>query len=217
MSEELEIEEGEEKGSKRLSESEWAAASELYELGDTTLEELSAKFGVSTVALSKGLRRRGVKKGAKAGEVAKAVAAATAAAATAAKVEEVLDAAAQRKRRIDETKKDHYTWSTMIGRLTMAELARAQAAKEPFSSVAANIKALRHAHATITQVREERYSILDAAGEVDEKELPELPIRELTDLEIEELRSRDPEDDLPALPLAGEEEDVVSEDGEGAP
>jgi predicted DNA binding protein len=57
--------------SKRLKESEWLVISALWERGETTLKELSEKFGISEAALSQGLKRRGIKRGAKAHLIAK--------------------------------------------------------------------------------------------------------------------------------------------------
>ena len=52
--------------SKRLKESEWIVIASLWEMGEVTLKDLSAKFGVSEAALSQGLKRKGIKRGAKA-------------------------------------------------------------------------------------------------------------------------------------------------------
>jgi hypothetical protein len=59
--------------SKRLKESEWLVISSLWERGETTLKELSEKFGISEAALSQGLKRRGVKRGSKAHLIAKEI------------------------------------------------------------------------------------------------------------------------------------------------
>jgi hypothetical protein len=64
--------------SKRLKESEWLVISSLWERGETTLKELSEKFGISEAALSQGLKRRGIKRGAKAHLIAKEIQAKTA-------------------------------------------------------------------------------------------------------------------------------------------
>jgi hypothetical protein len=58
--------EREDSSSKRLKESEWIVICSLWEMGEVTLKDLSAKFGVSEAALSQGLKRRGIKRGAKA-------------------------------------------------------------------------------------------------------------------------------------------------------
>jgi len=63
--------------SKRLKESEWLVISSLWERGETTLKELSEKFGISEAALSQGLKRRGIKRGSKAHLIAKEIAAKT--------------------------------------------------------------------------------------------------------------------------------------------
>lgn len=61
-----EIETSTETTSKRLRESEWLVVTNLWEMGDVTLKELSEKFKVSEAALSQGLKRRGIKRGSKA-------------------------------------------------------------------------------------------------------------------------------------------------------
>jgi hypothetical protein len=53
----------------RLSESAWAEAGALWEVGDSSLEELSERFGISKRALQFHFSKHDVKKGAKSREL----------------------------------------------------------------------------------------------------------------------------------------------------
>lgn len=48
---------------KRLSPAEWFVIVDLYELGDANQRQLAERFGVSSAAIHKGLKKRGATKG----------------------------------------------------------------------------------------------------------------------------------------------------------
>jgi hypothetical protein len=195
-----------EKEERYLTEVEWAQVVELWEMGEVTLDDLAKQFKVTPGAISKGLKKRGATKGAKAAARAAAIAAAAAAGTAAA----VKTFAEERKLRIEQTKTDHYNWSTTISKLAMKELLECQKKGAAFATVDANLRALRRAMAILSEARIERYELLDAKGEVDEKELPQLLIENLTEEEIEKLRSMAEEDELEVeLPKEISEEVVV--------
>lgn len=216
-----------EPGGRRLTPAEWAEACELWNMAEVaTFAELAARYGISATGLSKGLKKRGATHGSKKKALeeaaAKAALEATRAATaktTAAAIVEEATFASLRKGRIEETKTQHYDWITMIGKLTMAELVKAQRAGEAFANVGGNLKALRNAAAIITMVRDERYTLLEAYDEVDEKSLPELVIRDLTENELETLRARNDDDDGLVIEtdveLPAGLEDVVLEGDDG--
>lgn len=201
----------EEKDTRKLTEAEWVEIVELWELGEVKLEDLSERFGISAPAISKGLKKRGAVKGSKAAAKAAAVAAAV----VASEIEEAVDTAAERRKRVEETKKQHYEWTTMLAKMAMATIAEAKRAGKPLSAVAGDLKALQSATNIVARARDERYTILDMHNEVDEKGLPDLVIRDLTDDEIEDLRSRDDDGLLtPEIELPTEIEDIIAEGGE---
>jgi hypothetical protein len=189
------------KESHRLTEAQWVEVVDLWERGEVRLDDLSARFGISAPALSKGLKRRGAVKGKRAGETAKAVSEALKDAA----VEEALSGAELRAKRIAETRDQSYTWVEGIQKMTMQVLVEAKRDHKPFSVVAGDLKALRTAMNTIAMGRQERWAILDMENEVDDQTLPELVIRDLTENEIEALRQQDDEDALLAGDLSVED------------
>ena len=206
MSTEIDFEE--EKESKRLTPAQWAEIQALWEGGTVTLKELSERFDVSEPSLSRGLKKRGAVKGSRAGEIGRAAAKAATAAATA----EAESFAARRRRRIEETKESHYKWAETIGKLMMAELAKAQAAGVAFGTTLKSMQALRLAAAGLKDVREERYALLDVDSEVDQTSLPELTIRELSQAEIDTLRDTEEDDLMPKEPVEPVPDEIVVED-----
>lgn len=190
-----------------LTEAQWAEIVVAHEMGELTATMLAAKYDVSVSGISKGLKKRGAVYGRLAHEKAAKVAAAT----TASAVLEAVDAASDRSKRIEETKRDHYNWSTMLAKLAMSKIAKAERDKVPLASIVGDLRALRQAEAIVRGARTERYVLLDMEGEVDEKDLPDLTIRDLTDQELDALRARNDDDDgLLELPVI-EIEDVVLE------
>ena len=219
----VEPEDETEREGKRLTPAQWEEVCEDWNLARVpNMAALSAKYGISNSALSRGLKKRDAQFGKKKREIEAAAAsaalsatiAATASAAAVAAVEEI-SFASLRKERIEETKTQHYDWITMIGKLTMAELAKAQRAKEPFAVVSANLKALNFATRIISTVRDERYTILEAHDEVDEKSLPKLEILNLTEEDYEKLAARNDDDDGLVVEMPAGIEDVILEGDDG--
>jgi hypothetical protein len=198
-------EDADETTGKVLTPAEWAEVVTLWELGKVTLVDLSAKFGISPAGLSKGLKKRGAVKGSRAKEVGDAMAKAVL------KVteEDALTAAEERQAKINETRKSHYDYAKMLASQIMGRLAKAQKDERPFESEMNNIKTLRIAAQGLATIRQERFAILDADKAVDQDELPELVIRDLTEDEITKLRNVDTEDD--GLELPAELSDEVIE------
>jgi hypothetical protein len=201
VSEAVEVDE---KTGRTLTPAEWAEAVTLWELGTMKLRELAAKFRISEAGMSKGLTKRGATKGSRAKEVAATVAKTVLKAAE----DEALTAAEERQRKINETKAQHYEWSKMLGQQIMARLAAAQKDGRAFETEIVNIKTLRIAVAGLGQIRQERYAILDADRQIDEDELPTLVIQDLSEAEIERLRSAD-EDIDGSLELPAGAEDII--------
>lgn len=201
---------------RRLSPAEWAQIKDLWELGTAEASEICAQFKIKPDTLAKRIKRAGIRRGSRAHEVAKANTAATVKAA-----EKTADQiTAERKARIEKTKAEHIQWTEILARQAMALIAKAKQDDRPFSTEDKNLKALERAMKIITTARDERFTLLDAHDEVDDKELPQLVIRDLTDAEIKARRdAQESEDaeiidetDEAAIAALGEEDDAVIED-----
>lgn len=182
---------------KRLSPAEWAEIRTLWELGTVpSITVLAEQFGVTPSAISQHFKKNDVRKGSKSHLVAK----------------EVEDArkskAAERAAQIDQVKKESIEWATFIGKATMQEVVEAKKQGQNVGDRMPNIKALRTAMATLREVRGERYHVLEIDDHVNEKELPDLTVRDLSDEEIEHMRNYDPE----ALEMGDISDDLNADD-----
>lgn len=167
-----------------LSARQWAEAVALWESGAVTLPELAKKFDRHEQSFVQYFRRRGIKKGRKTAELAKRVEK---------KVEEQqVNDAAVIAARIRETKEEHYKMAAGLAKLTWNELLKAKQDGVPVGTAINNLKALESAMNVLKKAREERYSVLglDRPDAIDENDVPELVISELTAEQIEELRQR---------------------------
>ncbi|KAA5604422.1 hypothetical protein F1188_16315 [Roseospira marina] len=191
-----ETEPGEKKTGRKLTPAQWALAVEKWELGAVRLADLSAEFGISETALSLGLKSRGATKGRRAAEHARSVSEAVSEAVRETAVKDALDGAELRKKRINDTKKEHYEWSAALSKLAMSRVLKAQKDGTPLSDAEGDLKAIRNAMEIIARGRQERWEILDVPSDIDMAELPELVIRDLTDNEVDELRRQDEGDGL---------------------
>lgn len=168
----------------KLTPRQWAEATALWETGATTLAELSKKFDRHEQSFAQYFRRHGIKKGAKAAKIAQKVEA---------KVEEQhINDAAIIAARIRETKEEHYKMAAGLAKLTWAEVLKAKQDGVPVGTAINNLKALESAMNVLKKAREERYSVLglDRPDAIDENDVPELVISELTADQIDALRQR---------------------------
>lgn len=193
----------------KLSEREWAEATALWEQGAVTYGQLAEKYDRHEQSFAQYFRRRGIKKG-------------SARAKTMAKVESAIEKqlvndAAIIAARIKETKEEHYKMASGLAKLTWAEVLKAKQDGVPVGSAINNLKALESAMNVLKKAREERYAVLglDRPDSVDENDVPELVISELTADQIEALRARSFQelseiDDGPIEEIDGSD-DVVEE------
>ena len=193
---------------KRLTDAEWAEACALWETGEFRLDDLSAKYGVTRESLSRGLSKRGAIKGASASDHAARVA------------EEVKKAAqedaAVLAKRIRETKENSYEWIMALTRMTMNEVVSAAKRKEAVGTKLNNLKALERAMKTVALGSAEMYRILGLdKNDVDESELPELTIAEMTADEIIQVRQAVKDPLMAATDISDLDEDAeVVEEGD---
>lgn len=170
---------------RRLTPAQWAEVEAQWAAGTVTYEDLVAKYGCAMSTFERHFKKRKIGKG-------------TAAAATRKAVEDRLvaasiDEATILAARIKETKEQHYTMASNLGKLVWNELLEAKKAGAPMASAINNLKALDLAAAALKKVREERWAVLglDRPDAVDPDEVPELQITELTADQIQALRDRD--------------------------
>lgn len=192
---------------KRLTTAEWSEATTLYELGQASLSDLSRRFGISSSALSQYFKNKGITKGSKRSEIEDKVKEAI----TEKAITEAITFASLRKKRIEETKAQSYQSISMIAALTAKLVSDTARAGKSIATLEDDLKSLKLASSIISQTRYERYKLLDIDLEVDESTLPVLEIRNLTQKEIEKLRSSDEEDEDFAFPKI-EEDDIVVEE-----
>lgn len=193
----------------KLSEREWAEATALWEQGAVTYGQLAEKFDRHEQSFVQYFRRRGIKKG-------------SARAKTMAKVESVVEKqlvndAAIIAARIKETKEEHYKMASGLAKLTWGEILKAKQDGVPVGTAINNLKALESAMNVLKKAREERYAVLglDRPDAIDENDVPELVISELTADQIEALRARSFRElnELEAVSVGDLEDDDAADNG----
>lgn len=157
---------------KRMSDADFAAAKEIYELGKQGIAEIAADFGVSRQTISRRFKAAGIVKGSRAGEVAQAVKAT------------VERFATRRAELIEETRmagvtalKQHRMFSQKI----FVEMVRD--GKDP-ATKDDDFKALQRYGKMMADNISATLGVLDAANYTDEEDLPVLQIEDLTSLDI---------------------------------
>jgi len=169
-------------GRKGLEQEKWFQLRHLWEIGDSTLAELSNKFGVRVDTIQKRLKKEGSVKGSRAHEAIKN--------ASEASEEELARQAVEVVKRIHETKNNHYVWNEAIGKMVMAELVEAKQLKQSVSMKDANLGALAKAAKTLEIIRKERYALLGLDKEDgDPEDMDELIISELDDEMIKRMQA----------------------------
>jgi len=171
---------------KRMSPMEWAEARAFWETGEITLEELALRFDVTERALQAHFKKHSTIKGSKAKEMAAAVRKEVFA--------DILEDPAAMRAKGREARAAAYENATQIEGLIMAQLAEAQ--KDPGNAYRAS-SALR-VLALATQALERTHSMKWASLGLDKledaQELPELPIIDYSEEQIEEIRRKQRED-----------------------
>jgi hypothetical protein len=185
----------------KLPDKAWAEATTLWKQGVATLDDLAAKFDRHPQSFAQYFRRRGIKKGQDKDKIAKKVEAVV-------EKQEINDAQLIAAR-IRETKEEHYKMASGLAKLTWAEILKAKQDGVPVGTAINNLKALESAMNVLKKAREERYSVLglDRPDAVDENDVPELVISELTADQIETLRQRSFKE-LNDLDVSGDIEEV---------
>ena len=178
-----------------LSQKEWTEAKTLWESGEVTYSDLAKKFDRHEQSFIRYFNRHGIKKGTSRAKHMK-------------RIEKEVEKAAVNDAaiiaaRIKETKEEHYKMASGLAKLTWAEVLKTKQDGVPVATALNNLKALDTAMTVLKKAREERYSVLglDRPDAIDENDVPELVISELTAEQIALLRERNFND-------VGEIEDV---------
>lgn len=164
--------------SKRLKESEWLVLQTLWERGDCTLKDLSDKFGISIVAISRGLNNRGAVKGSQADT---------------ANHEFVTKIRDQKKQLLEEVftfKKRYIKYGDFLMNLAMSEITEAKKRHVNIATIRPQLQSIKEATAIYKTVRHDMfhlYGLYDEVKEVDET-LPEFNIGVYTEADIDTIR-----------------------------
>ena len=184
----------------RMTPKQWAEAEALWESGEVTFAQLSAKFGKHVRTFKFHFKNHGIVRGSKKAAIKAAV------------HDAMSEEAAVLAARIRETKEDHYKMASGIAKLAWSEILQAKSSGSPLASVINNLKALDTAAAVLVKMRSERYAVLGLNEDKaeDDDGLPELIVKELTADQIAELRDRD-NTAIDSLPDDDGEDDELEE------
>lgn len=153
---------------KRITDAEFAAARELYELGKQGISELAAELGITRQTLSRRFKDVGAVKGSRAHEVAKAV------------KDAEMRFAARRADWIEEARVQGFSLlkeARLIGRKIVHDTVRNNASLETIDD---DMRALARYNKMLVDNFDATMRILDANNYIDETELPILQIEDLT-------------------------------------
>jgi len=171
-----EPEEAAPKEQRRLSEADFAAARELYELGTKNMAQLAEQFNVSRQTLSKRFRDAGATYGSRSHEVA----AATAAGVKSASVAAAVTFEDQRPERLEETRQQGFQLlkqAKLVGQKIVADTLKAG---KPLETVDGDLKALGRYTKIQLELLEGTLKLLRADEFEDEAALPSFTVQDLT-------------------------------------
>jgi len=166
-----------------LRPSQEAELQSLWESGEFTLRELSDKFNRAPETLSRYFSSRGIEKGAKAEEFAKKV--------NDRILEELMGDAGETARKIKTMKDEAIQRHEVILKMTQQEIAIVKQKGLPLQNALPNIRALKEWQSILETARKEMYTLLNAEefeSRIEQDDVPELVVSELTAEDIKELR-----------------------------
>ena len=171
----------------KLTPATWAKIRALWETGEPTLEELSARFSVTTRALQSHFKKHKTIKGEKAKEIAAAVREAI--------YSDYLDDREAVIAKAKECRAAAFSRAETIETLIMGQITAAQ--KEPAAAFKASaaIKTLALAAQALERTQAIKTSALGLDRLESAMELPKIVIEDLSEAEIEQLRRKHEEDD----------------------
>jgi hypothetical protein len=167
----------EKKPVKKLSPAEWEQVVVLWELGKSTLAELSNLFGISKVALNKGLKNRGSVKGIRSHEIGTSA------------LEAAKSDVQKNLERVASMKERYLGYSDLLAKLTMREITEAVRDKIPLANKRNDIQTLQRAASVMATLRNENFHLFGLYDEDTIKdELPEIGITEYSADEISKIQ-----------------------------
>lgn len=169
---------------RRMTDAEFASATEKYELGTMGISALADEYGISRQALSKRFKNAGIQRGSRAHEIAKAtsVAEKNAAARAQAASERFVDIRAEK---IEETRIQGY--SALKQARLLAQKTIVEEMKKPGGRpevVESDLRALARYNKILVDNIEATLKVLKSDEHIDEEDLPSLVVEDLTDQEI---------------------------------
>lgn len=161
---------------KKLSETEWLQIANLVEQGEP-VQKVAKIYGVHYSVVYRTLKKRGVRIGASTRDAAE-------------------EAARQDReklvQRIKETKEQDYRYTSALQQMVVTTIVDARKEGRSPASVQDDVKTLKIALDAVAKGTDNKWRILglDNENANADQELPELPIREMTDIEVEAIRNR---------------------------
>lgn len=186
---------------KKLSANEWLQVTHLAEEG-MSVAQIAKNFGVHSSVIYRGLKKRGVKIGAAVKDAEKAA---------------QMEARDALKAKIKETKDKDYRYTQALQELMMKTVVEG-AKLGSLNQILDSVKSIKIAIDGVRAGTGNKWKILglDREDQHIDKVLPELPIREMTDREVEQIRRRQEEqdefDNIDIEDMDNDEEDVDDEE-----
>jgi predicted DNA-binding protein YlxM (UPF0122 family) len=186
---------------RRLTGAQWVEVVAMIR-ANVPVDKIAKAFKVKRSTIYRGLKKRGI-------NLAAYQAVAT----------EVQESAERREliEKIRTTRERDYKHIDLLQQLSMNHIAEAKRDKRPYASIADDIKTLKTAIDAIGNGTKIKWMILglDKATESPDMELPELPIREMTQDEVLALRDRQILEDENISSVEVFDDDESDEDAEG--
>lgn len=170
-------------GARSLTVAQKAEAVALWKAGTVTLDDLAKKFKKRPETFSRLFKRMGVEKGSAEKEAMRRAEAA-AAARVASDVEETL-------KRIAQVKDTHFQMSRNLAAFAMRDIVQARAAGVDVGTLKDVMAVYKMAADVVGNSRKELFEILNVAkheATIDDDDLPDLTVRELSQSEVDALR-----------------------------
>lgn len=168
----------------KIRTSERAQMIAMWESGEFTLKEIATKFQRSIDYISRYFTVNGHIKGSKAEEYAREIRQMI--------QQEMMGDLAETARKIKALKEDYLTRIAIIKKMAQNEIASAHSKNLPLQVALPNLRAIQAHLNIVIACRAEEYSILgvsDFEAKIEQDDVPELLVSELTNQDIQELRA----------------------------
>jgi hypothetical protein len=163
------------KKASELTKFDYYQAKELFEMGAMKLDDLAKRYNVDKQSLSLRFSRDGIIEGIRLNEAMRHEPAA---------LDDDIDIIMARAK---DTKDEHYKWSTLLSKLAMRKIHKAETGENGYDYETAEqeIRTISLAMKVTGEGRKERYAVLGLDKEdLLTNDLPELEISEMTEAEV---------------------------------